>query len=631
MSIALDDIEGIDFFAVVREEIDKINKFYTGKLAEVRIALEEILSKTGNIYLSHHTSGSDPTYVQRLKDIYMDIITLKQFCELNTLGFTKIIKKYDKVMKEKTLGNYSEIIARQPFANTEDVVQMIDIVTGLISRDKLIEWDLFAHERNLKNDEDDLFPSVRWPGLCLSLSIFLASYFLPRLMGLADNPATRMMAILLFVISMWITEAIPYFATALTIPVLVTVLKVLKTPEDANSLMTTAEAATYVMSNIFNHTTMLLIGGYTISSAFSRCQLELRVASLLQNRFGKSPKLFILAVMFLGLFLSMWISNHTSPILCATIILPIVRDLPTDSRFSKTLLLGLAYACNFGGMMTPISSLQNVLAVSYLQQAGFNVSFGSWILVSVPFCVLCTVLAWMFLVVTVRPDDITAIPVIVYERKKKAFGRRNIAVVVLSLLTIVLFASFSALSEVFGDIGIVALCFVVVMFGTGMLSEVDFNALSWHTLFLVGGGNVLGKAIQSSGLLGFISTGITIALPLDNPFIAFVLILCFCMTVATFISHTVASLILLPIILAVGQTLGMAEIVVMCSAFAVSGAMGLPFSSFPNVNSLLIVDDFHRSYLSTPDFIKTGLPMSIFTLILIATFGALLINLIIVK
>jgi di/tricarboxylate transporter len=40
------------------------------------------------------------------------------------------------------------------------------------------------------------------------------------------------------------------------------------------------------------------------------------------------------------------------------------------------------------------------------------------------------------------------------------------------------------------------------------------------------------------------------------------------MTVATFISHTVASLILLPIILAVGQTLGMAEVMIMCSAFA---------------------------------------------------------------
>lgn len=39
--------------------------------------------------------------------------------------------------------------------------------------------------------------------------------------------------------------------------------------------------------------------------------------------------------------------------------------------------------------------------------------------------------------------------------------------------------------------------------------QVDFNSLSWHTIFLVGGGNVLGKAVSSSGLLGYISAGIT--------------------------------------------------------------------------------------------------------------------------
>ncbi len=99
-------------------------------------------------------------------------------------------------------------------------------------------------------------------------------------------------------------------------------------------------------------------------------------------------------------------------------------------------------------------------------------SFGRWLLVSVPFCTFCTVFAWAFLIVVVKPDDITAIPVIVYERKK-AFGRRNIAVVVLSLFTIMLFASFSYLQPYFGDIGIVSLVFVVAMFGTGMLSEVS--------------------------------------------------------------------------------------------------------------------------------------------------------------
>ena len=64
--------------------------------------------------------------------------------------------------------------------------------------------------------------------------------------------------------------------------------------------------------------------------------------------------------------------------------------------------------------------------------------------------------------------------------------------------------------------------------------------------------------------------------------------------------------------------------------FTVSGAMALPFSSFPNVNSLLIVDDFHRKYLTTHDFVKTGVPMSLFTLLFIATLGTVLINFVIV-
>ena len=388
-------------------------------------------------------------------------------------------------------------------------------------------------------------------------------------------------------------------------------------------------AASFVLNHIFNHTTMLLLGGYTISTAFSRCQLELRFASWLQEQLGHRPLLFILAVMFLGLMLSMWINNHTAPILCATVILPIVRDLPTDSRFSKALLLGLAFACNFGGMMTPISSLQNVLAVSYLEQAGIQVSFGRWICVSFPFCIICTVLSWLFIILVINPNDITCVPVIVYERGRQ-LGKRDIAIISLSLFTIILFSGFNYLKEIFGDIGIISLCFVSFMFGTGMLSEVDFNSLSWHTLFLVGGGNVLGKAIASSGLLGYLSDQITRGLPLSSPWLALLIILLFTATVSTFVSHTVASLILMPLLSTLGITLEIPEVVVIGSAFAVSGAMGLPFSSFPNVNSLLMVDDFQRPYLNVQDFITTGIPLSLLTIILIATLGFILINFIIV-
>ena len=241
--------------------------------------------------------------------------------------------------------------------------------------------------------------------------------------------------------------------------------------------------------------------------------------------------------------------------------------------------------------MTPISSLQNVLAVSYLEQAGMPISFGKWICVSLPFCTISTVLAWLFLLVVLKPDDITSIPIIVYERGK-AFGKRDATVTLLSILTLVMFASFNYFKSFFGDIAIIASLFVTFMYGSGILSDVDFNSLSWHTLFLVGGGNVLGKAIASSGLLGYLSDGITsgmnitspspicfllnklanllssIVLPLTSPWWAMMTILLFTGTVATFVSHTVASLILTPIIINIGITLGIPEKVVIGAAFA---------------------------------------------------------------
>lgn len=77
---------------------------------------------------------------------------------------------------------------------------------------------------------------------------------------------------------------------------------------------------------------------------------------------------------------------------CDQVLLPIIRDFPTNSAYVKTLLIGLAFACNLGGMMTPISSLQNTLAVSYLEKAGYSISFGQWMALAVPFCTVSTIL-----------------------------------------------------------------------------------------------------------------------------------------------------------------------------------------------------------------------------------------------
>lgn len=86
-------------------------------------------------------------------------------------------------------------------------------------------------------------------------------------------------------------------------------------------------------------------------------------------------------------------------------------------------------------------------------------------------------------------------------------------------------------------------------------------------------------------------------------------------------SHTVAALILTPIIVDVAVSTGQVQIVVMLSTLMMSGAMSLPMSSFPNANSLLVDDDFNRPFLHPIDYLKHGTAVSVMVFLTLCTFG----------
>ena len=98
-----------------------------------------------------------------------------------------------------------------------------------------------------------------------------------------------------------------------------------------------------------------------------------------------------------------------------------------------------------------------------------------------PFASVCVLGTWALLCAVLRPDDVTSIPIVVYKRDNK-LSRRNIAVLVLSVCTLTAFASFEHIKHIFGDIGLVALLFVSLMFGSGMLSEVCSSCCSVLTI-----------------------------------------------------------------------------------------------------------------------------------------------------
>lgn len=109
------------------------------------------------------------------------------------------------------------------------------------------------------------------------------------------------------------------------------------------------------------------------------------------------------------------------------------------------------------------------------------------------------------------------------------------------------------------------------------------------------------------------------------------------LSLTTFVSHTVASIIMLPIIVQISVEVGHPHIPVICCALAISAgmsrydtiphltsfvtAMALPFSSFPNINSLLVLDDHGQPYLKVQDFLRVGIFFSLITVFLIVTIG----------
>ena len=165
-------------------------------------------------------------------------------------GFYKIVKKYDKVLDLDTLNI-------QSFASSEEPADMTERIANVVSRDKLIEWERFATEKATKS-RDVLFPALRPWGVIFSIIVFFFSAYVP-LMPTADLAARKCLSILLVAMSLWITEAIPYFATAMIIPPLVVFMDVLKDPSQPGRNLSSEQSAQFVLGHMFNHTTVSII------------------------------------------------------------------------------------------------------------------------------------------------------------------------------------------------------------------------------------------------------------------------------------------------------------------------------------------------------------------------------------
>jgi len=421
---------------------------------------------------------------------------------------------------------------------------------------------------------------------------------------------------LVIVSILWALEGLPLYITSLLIPVITVWFKILPDASGTVPLPASA-AASAICEQFWSPTIFLFLGGFSIAAALEKYGLNRALATYILSRVPPKPWVILLAVMVLCTFLSAWISNPAASVLCVSVILPVLRDMPQGSRYPRAMLLGIAYAGNVGGMTTPIASPQNAIALSTLNDLvpSETIPFSQWLLISIPFCTVALIGCFLFVWFIIRPTD-KEIPSI--QKVTLIWGIPHFFILGVTFLTILMWLFEGLLEDFTGNIGITALIPVIAFYGTGYLTVRDFDNLSWNILMLMGGGLALGYAIQASSLLDIISSQLASFVDQYSIWVVMLAFTILVLVVGTFISSTVAAIVVLPIVANVGANpaLNSARLLVLACVIMCSGAMALPVSSFPNANSFAVKNESTgQSVLSVPDYLKVGLPIGVFLII----------------
>jgi phosphate transporter len=149
------------------------------------------------------------------------------------------------------------------------------------------------------------------------LAIFFALLFVP----IMKKPEQQnCLAMLVFVSLLWATEVIPLFVTALIIPFLCVVLRVVRSDDKPHHRLEAKPASAYIFGAMWTPVIMLLLGGFTIAGALSKYDIAKRIATFVLSKAGTRPRTVLVTNMFVAAFASMWISNVAAPVLCLSII-----------------------------------------------------------------------------------------------------------------------------------------------------------------------------------------------------------------------------------------------------------------------------------------------------------------------
>ncbi len=423
-----------------------------------------------------------------------------------------------------------------------------------------------------KSDSSPLRSSL--PPL-IAIAGFLLPFFV-EFPGLSEA-GHRLVSIFFLAVVLWVTEAIPLFATSAVV-ILLLVLMLSKSaatmvwglPAD---FLAKAPDFTAYTNSLADKVLILFLGGFFIAAGAAKYGLDKNLASLMLKPFGKKPSRVLLGIMVITGVLSMWMSNTATCATMMAVVIPIAMRLDADDRFRVALLLGVPFAANLGGMGTPVGSPPNAIALGALKNG--TCSFVQWMAFAIPLTAVLLVATWLILISFCRAK---VAEIDLSMRAKWNKSRNAWIYYVTAGVTIALW-----MTEAMHGINsyIVGLVPVATLLATKVITTADFRAMEWDVLWLVAGGIALGNGVAFTGFDQWVVSLINWN---SIPGFALATVLALAaLGVSNFISNSAATNLLAPMSVAIAISAGSSEVAMVAAvAIGSSLAMCLPISTPPN-------------------------------------------------
>ena len=386
----------------------------------------------------------------------------------------------------------------------------------------------------------------------------------------------RVIAIFVMAVMLWLTEAIPAWATSVTI-----IFVLLFFVSNSSFKFMQGSEGQYgqlldsvgIMACFADPTIILFLGGFILAIAATKSGLDVWMAKVMIKPFGKKSENVLLGFMLITGIFSMFISNTATAAMMLTFLTPVFKVLNDPTGMN------------------------------------LDISFGHWMAVMVPLVIVLLIIAW-FLLRKLFPFSQKTIELHIEGDVKHNW--RSVVVGATFFVTIVLW--------IFGkQIGInantVAMLPIAVFAFSGVISAKDLQQIDWGVIWMVAGGFALGLAMNGTGLAKVAVESIPFGS--WSPIVILIISGLVCYFLSNFISNTATAALLIPILSVVCSGMGDKlniiggdPTILVGIAVAASAAMSLPISTPPNAIA------YSTGLINQKDMAKTGITVGVITLAL---------------